>query len=79
MKRQFGRVDREARTKRVKEDLEDSRHDPKALQRKLNRLLGKSENTLPDTWNTRKLSEDFADRTGPAGAAICARQRSSTS
>ena len=47
--------------KRVKEDLEDSRHDPKALQRKLNRLLGKSENILPDTWNTQKLSEDFAD------------------
>ena len=71
LKRQFGRVDKEARMKRVKEDLEDSRYDPKALQRKLNRLLGKSENILPDTWNTKKLPEDFADYFSGKVEKIC--------
>ena len=61
LKRQFGRVDKEARTKYVKDDLEESRDDPKALQRKLSRLLGNSETFLPETSDKRKLADDFAD------------------
>ena len=60
LKRQFGRVDKSARMEYVRKDLEDSKDDPKALQRKLDRLLGKSETILPETGNKQKLAEDFA-------------------
>ena len=61
LKRQFGRVDKEARTNYVKEDLEESRDDPKALQRKLNRLLGNNETFMPETTDKQRLADDFAD------------------
>ena len=61
LKRQFGRVDKGARIEYVRDDLEASKDDPGALQRKLDRLLGKSETLLPETGNKQKLAEDFAD------------------
>ena len=61
MKKMFSRVDKEARTNYLKEDLEESKGDSKALQRKLNRLLGNSEVVLPDVDCDRKLAEDFAE------------------
>eukprot|EP00116_Pleurobrachia_bachei_P019420 sb/3479682/ len=61
MKKTFGKVDKEARINYVKADLEESKGDSNGLQRKLNRLLGKSEVVLPETGCDRKLAEDFAD------------------
>ena len=61
LKRQFGRVDKEARINYVKEDLEESRDDPKALQRKLSRLLGNNETLMPETSDKQRLADDFAN------------------
>ena len=61
MKKMFGKVDKEARINYVKADLEESKGDSNGLQRKLNRLLGKSEVVLPETGCDRQLAEDFAD------------------
>ena len=61
LKRQFGRMEKEARMKHLKEDLEESKDDAKGLQRKLNRLLGKTETILPEASCNQQLAEDFAE------------------
>ena len=61
LKRQFGKIEKEARTKHVKDDLEESKDDAKGLQRKLNRLLGKTETVLPEAGCSQELAEKFAD------------------
>ena len=61
LKRQFGKVDKDARIGFNKKNLEESKDDPKGLQRKVNRLLGKAESILPESGNDRKLAEDFAE------------------
>ena len=61
LKRQFGRVEKDARMKHLKDDLEESKDDARGLQRKLNRLLGKTETVLPETGSNQQLAEKFAD------------------
>ena len=61
LKRQFGKVDKTARLGYNRKDLEESKDDPKGLQRKVNRLLGKAESMLPETGCHKKLAEDFAE------------------
>lgn len=61
LKRQFGRVEKEVRMKFLKNDLEESKDDAKGLQRKLSRLIGKSETVLPESSSDRQLAEQFAN------------------
>ena len=61
LKRHFGRVEKEARMKFLKDDLEESKDDARGLQRKLNRLLGKVETVLPEAGCNQQLAEDFAE------------------
>ena len=61
LKRQFGRLEKEARMKFLKDDLDESKDDAKGLQRKLNRLLGKNDTVLPENGCNKQLSQQFAD------------------
>ena len=59
LKKKFGQMDKEKRALFIKDDLETAKGDPKALQRKLQRLLGKTETILPETTNSKKLADSF--------------------
>ena len=60
LKKKFGSMDKEKRSLFIKEDLETVKDDPRALQRKLQRLLGKTETILPETTNNKKLADSFS-------------------
>eukprot|EP00116_Pleurobrachia_bachei_P001073 sb/3461335/ len=60
LKRKFGSMDKEKRALFIKEDLDTVKDDPRALQRKLQRLLGKTETILPETTNSKKLADSFS-------------------
>ena len=61
LKKLYGKMDKEKRSAFVQEDLEAAKGDPKKLQRKLQKLLGKVETILPETTNNKKLADDFSD------------------
>eukprot|EP00116_Pleurobrachia_bachei_P004535 sb/3464797/ len=60
LKKKFGLMDKEKRALFIKEDLETVKDDPRALQRKLQRLLGKTETILPETTNSKNLADSFS-------------------
>ena len=61
LKKLYGTMDKEKRSDFVKEDLEAAKGDPKKLQRKLQKLLGKVETILPETTNNKNLADDFSE------------------
>jgi len=60
LKKKFGTMDKEKRALFIKEDLDTVKDDPRALQRKLQKLLGKTETILPETTNSKKLADSFS-------------------
>ena len=60
LKKKFGLKDKEKRALFIKEDLETVKDDPRALQRKLQRLLGKTETILPETTDSKNLADSFS-------------------
>ena len=60
LKKLYGNVDKEKRALFIKEDLDAVKGDPKKLQNKLQKLLGKAETILPETTSTKNLADDFS-------------------
>ena len=60
LKRDYGKMDKQKRMEYVRNDLGSSKDDMKALQRKLQRLLGSTGTILPETNDEKSLAEEFA-------------------
>ena len=60
LKKLYGNMDKEKRSLFIKEDLDSVKGDPKKLQNKLQKLLGKAETILPETTSTKDLADDFS-------------------
>jgi hypothetical protein len=60
LKKLYGNMDKEKRSLFIKEDLDAVKGDPKKLQNKLQKLLGKAETILPETTSSKNLADDFS-------------------
>ena len=58
--KRFDKIERQARVEFVTKFLEEVKDDPSALQKRLDRLLGKKETVLPSGVSDKKLAGDFA-------------------
>ena len=61
LQRRFEKIDKQARMEFSRKQLEEVKDDPAALQKRLGRLIGKSETVLPAGVSDGKLAGDFAE------------------